>query len=125
MTFFFWEITVLPKEKLPNRSRHQALACLFGNHAEAQADLSMAIDGRPNAVLMPGLDCFPNGPVWTSFANFQQASVGSIYFGLVCRYHFRRKLEENLATLYSSIQIISTQTKMKWASLGFLTRWQN
>ena len=45
---------------------------IFGNNAEAQAYLSMAIDERPNTVLMPGLNCFPNGPVWTKFANFLQ-----------------------------------------------------
>ena len=60
-----------------------ALACLFENHAKAQADLTIAIDGRPNTVLMPcldcffnGLDCFFNGPVWTNFANFRQNFQG-------------------------------------------------
>ena len=57
-----------------------ALACFFGNHAEAQADLSVAIDGRLNTVLMPGLGyspttiygltlqilgCFSTGKRWT------------------------------------------------------------
>ena len=49
-----------------------ALASFFGNHAEAPADLSMAINGRPNTVLIPGLDCFPNSTVWTNFTNFQK-----------------------------------------------------
>ena len=57
-----------------------ALKSLFGNHAKSQADLFMAINGRPNAMLMPDLDCSPKDPVWTNFANFwqnlQQASVG-------------------------------------------------
>ena len=52
-------------------------------------------------MLMPGLDCSPNGPVWTNFANFrqnlQQASVGLFF-----RYHFRRKSQESLATLNSN-----------------------
>ena len=41
-----------------------------GNHAEAQADLSMAIDGKPNTVLIPSLDCILIGSVWTNFTNF-------------------------------------------------------
>ena len=57
-----------------------ALAGLFGNHAEAQADLSMAINGRPYTMLIPGVEYSPNGHVWNNFANFrqnlQQASVG-------------------------------------------------
>ena len=61
----------------------------------------MAIDGKPNVVLMPDLDCFPNGPAWTNFANFRlffnKQALG--YFGLVLRYHFCCKLEKNLATL--------------------------
>ena len=78
-----------------------ALACFVGNHAEAQDDLPMAIDGRPNTVLLPGLDCSSNGPVWTNFANgwlfFNRQTLG--YFGVVFRYHLGWKLEENLATL--------------------------
>ena len=60
----------------------------------------MAIDGKPNTELMPGLDCFPNDPVWTNFANFglffNRQALG--YFGLVFRYHLGGKLEEYLAT---------------------------
>ena len=55
----------------------------------------MAIDGRPNTVLMPGLDCSPNGSVWTNYANFW-------LFWASYRYHFRQKHEENLATLFLS-----------------------
>ena len=106
MTFFFSETTVSPKEIINTITATAGLACIFGNHAEAQADLSMAIDGRPNTVLMLGLDCSPNGPVWTNFANFwlifNRQALG--YSGLVFRYHFRGKLEENLATL------VTTQT---------------
>ena len=78
-----------------------ALACLFGNHAEAQADLSMAINGRPNIVLMPGLDSFTNGPVWTNFENFRLFFNGQAlcYFWLVIRYRLGWKHEENVATL--------------------------
>ena len=79
--FFFFEITVSRKEKISKTiTATAALVHLFGNHAEAQTDLSKAIDGRPNTMLMPGLGCSPNGPVWTNLANFrknlQQASVG-------------------------------------------------
>ena len=60
------------------------------SHAEEQADLSIAIDGKPNTVLMPGLDCSPNGPVWTDFANFRlffnRQALG--YFGVVFRYRY-------------------------------------
>ena len=58
--FFSLEIIVSPKEKVPKRSRQQKRLYGFGKHAKAQTDLSMAIDGRPNTMLMPGLDCSPN-----------------------------------------------------------------
>ena len=58
-------------------------------------------------MLMPGLDCSPNGPLWTNFAKFckflailQQVSIG--LFWAVFKYHFRGKLEENLATLQTA-----------------------
>ena len=55
-------------------------------------------------MLVPGLNCCPNGPVRTNLGNFwqnlQQASVG-LFWDLVFRYHFRGKLEENLAALVS------------------------
>ena len=64
----------------------------FVSHAKAQADLSIAIDGKSNTVLMPELDCSPNGAVWSYFADFskflaifQQEALG--YFGLVFRYY--------------------------------------
>ena len=57
-----------------------ALIVFPGNHAEAPADLSMSIDGTPNTVLMPGLDCSPDGPLWTNFANFCQI-LGSFLTG--------------------------------------------
>ena len=55
-------------------------------------------------MLMPGMDCSPNGPLWTNFANFANFwpffnRQALDYFGLVFRYHLGRKLEENLATL--------------------------
>ena len=61
------------------------LACFFGSHAQVHADLSLAIDEKPNTVLMLGLDCSPNGSVWTNIANFwlffNRQALG--YFGLV------------------------------------------
>ena len=71
------------------------------NHAKAQADLSLALYEKPNTVLMPGLDCFPNDPVWTNFVNFWLFFNRQLlcYFGPVLRYHLDRKLEKNLATL--------------------------
>ena len=52
-------------------------------------------------MLMPGLDCSSNGPVWTNFANFwlffNRLTLG--YFGLVFRYHLGWKLEKSLETL--------------------------
>ena len=50
---------------------------------------------------MPGLDCSPNGPVWTNFSNFRLFFNRQVlgYFGLVFEYHLGWKLKENLATL--------------------------
>ena len=82
MTFFFWGgITVSRIGKhYQNVYCNSCVGPYLGNHAEALADLSVAINERPNAVLMPGLDCSPNAPKWTNFANscqiFQQLSVG-------------------------------------------------
>ena len=67
-----------------------------------KADLAKAIAGKPHTVLMPGLDCSPNFPVRTDFANFllffNRQALG--YFGLVIKYHLVWKLEENLAIPY-------------------------
>ena len=67
-----------------------------------KADLAKAITGKPHTVLMPGLDCSPNFPVRTNFANFllyfNRQALG--YFGLVIRYHLGWKLEENLVILH-------------------------
>ena len=61
------------------------LICFLGNHAGAQADLTMAINGKPNTVLMLCRECSPNGRVWTTFANFplffNRLVLG--YYGLV------------------------------------------
>ena len=63
--------------------------------------MAMTIAAKPHIVLMPALDCSPNGFVWTNFANFRlffnKQALG--YFGLVLRYHLSWKLEENLETL--------------------------
>ena len=88
------------------RSRQQQRwTVFFRNHAEAQPDLSVAIDGKLNTVLMPGLNCSPNSPIWTNFAKFwlffNRQALG--YFGLVLRYRLGCKLEENLAALIPSI----------------------
>ena len=118
MTFFFEDHRFTEGKITKTITATAVLARLFGKHAKAQADLSIAIDGRPNTMLMPGLDCSPNGPVWTNFANFrqnfQQASVG-----LVFRYHFRGKLEENLATLVKILkQQFQCQTMREFFLLG-------
>ena len=101
MTFFSGDHCLTEGKITKTIEATAALACFFGNHAEAQAIMSMAIDGKPNTVLMSGLDCSPNGPIWTNFANFwlffYRQALG--YFGLVFRYYFRGKIEENLATL--------------------------
>ena len=84
MTFlFFWRSPSHRKKKYQNVHGNSSAGPYFGHHAGAQADLSMAIDGRPNAVLIPSLDCSHNGSEWTNFANFckvsqnfQQAIVG-------------------------------------------------
>ena len=95
MTFFSGDHRLTEGKLTKTITATAALACSFGDHAEAQADLSMAIDGRPNAVLMPGLDCSPNGSVWTNFANFRlffnRQALG--YFELVFWYHLQQKLE--------------------------------
>ena len=83
----------------------------------------MAIDGRPNTVLMPGLDCSPNGPVWSNFANFRlffnRQALG--YFGQVFRYHLGWKLEEILATLiYRSPMTDSASNQQFTTNLGFV-----
>ena len=73
MTFLFFGDHRLTKRKFAKTfTATAALACIFENHAGAQAGLSMAMDGRPNAVLMPGLDYSPNGPKWITSANFWQ-----------------------------------------------------
>ena len=41
-------------------------------------------DGRLNIVLMPGLDCSPNGPAWTNFENLA-------YFRLIFGYFLTGK----------------------------------
>ena len=72
MTFLFSGDHGLIKGKITEAiTATLALACVFGIHAETQSDLSMVIDGRLNTVQMPGLECSPNGPVWTNFANFR------------------------------------------------------
>ena len=48
-----------------------SVGLFFGNHAEAQTDLAVTIAAKPNTVLIPGLNCSSNGPVWTNFANFR------------------------------------------------------
>ena len=85
MTFFSFGDYLLAEENITKTiTQQQRWPIFFGSRAQAQADLSMAIDGKPNAVLMPGLDCSPNGPVWTNFANFRlffnRQALG--YFGL-------------------------------------------
>ena len=98
MTFFFWRSSSHRRKITKTITATAALACFFENNAEAQADLSMAIDGRTNTVLMPGLHCSPNDPVWTNFANFRlflnRQALG--YFGIVFRYDLGWKLKENL-----------------------------
>ena len=103
MIFFFGDHRLTEEKITKTITVTAGLACFFGNHGEAQTDLSMTIDGRPNTVLMLGLDCLSMAQ-WINFANFwlffnRQALC---YFGLVFRYHFRWKLEENLATLLRS-----------------------
>ena len=83
--FFVFEYHLLVGGNICYQNDHgnSSVASFFGNHAQAQADLSMVIDGKPYTVLILGLDCSPNGPVWTNFKNFckfltifQQTSVG-------------------------------------------------
>ena len=64
---FFWRSSSRRRKNYQNygskRSRPRRWSVFFfGNHAEAQADLAMAIAGNPNTVLMPGLAYSPNGP---------------------------------------------------------------
>ena len=70
---------------------------------------------------MLSLICSSNDPVWTDFANFckflanfplffNRQALG--YFGLVFRYHFCWKLEENMATrvisvFYQTLDLVS------------------
>ena len=107
MTFLFGDYRLTKGKVTKTITATASLACFFGNHGEAQADLTMAIDGRPNTVLIPGLDCSPYGPVSINFANFRlffnRQALG--YFWLVFRYHFRWKYEENLATLVPYVHV--------------------
>ena len=121
MAFFFRDHRLTERKSITARA---ALACFFLNSAEAQIDLSMATDRRPNTVVIPSEDCSPNGPVWTEFANFwlffNRQALG--YLGLVFRYHTRRKLEENLATLVKkyctkkkiSVELSSDHLSKNW-----------
>ena len=59
MTFFFGDHHLTGGKIAKTIRATAAWASLFGNHAEAQTDLSMAIDGRPNTMLISELDCFP------------------------------------------------------------------
>ena len=81
----------------------------------------MTVNGRPNTEMMPGLECSPNGSVWTNFANFRlffnRQALG--YFGLVFRYDFRWKLQENLATLSPShVTSLDAKSKQSFGQLN-------
>ena len=79
--------------------------------AQLTSPANDSITTTTNTMLMPGLHCSPNDPVRINFANFCKFSVffnrqALGYFGLVLRYHFRWKLQENLATLIIDLHVL-------------------
>ena len=63
MTFFFFGDYFLAEGNITKTiTATAALACFFGSHAQAQADLSMTVDGKPHTVLSRAWTVLPTAP---------------------------------------------------------------